>query len=124
MKLVEAIERVKREKPNGYGDEILTSWISQIENLAQVEIMGVDSEEIEDYSWKEDGDAELKVPDPYSDIYIYYLKAMVDYNNREYNSYNYNTQLFNSTYMAFAAWYKRNKGTAQPRKAVKINNFW
>ena len=45
MKLYEAIERVKAEKPNAYGDEVLVKWINQIEKLAQTEIMGRDPED-------------------------------------------------------------------------------
>lgn len=124
MKLYEAIERVKAEKPNAYGDEVLVKWINQIEKLAQTEIMGRDPEDIIEYDWKENGDTELLIPDPYDDTYIHYVKAMIDYNNKEYTSYNYNSQMFNSAYRAFAAWYKRKYGTEMTRREVKIKNYW
>lgn len=124
MKLVEAIERAKAEKPNAYNDDTLAKWISQIEKTAQVEIMGVDPADVVEYSWKKDGDVELLITEPYSECYVHYLKAMIDYNNKEFSSYNYNSQMFNSTYQAFAAWYKRKYGTTAVRKATRIRNYW
>ena len=124
MKLVEAVERVKAEKPNAYSDDTLAKWVSQIEKTAQVEIMGVDPADAVEYSWKTDGDEDLLVPEPYDDLYVYYLKAMIDYNNKEFTSYNYNTQMFNSTYSSFAGWYKRTYGSTFLRKKVRINNYW
>ena len=124
MKLAEAVERAKAEKPNAYSDETLATWVSQIEKTAQVEIMGTDPADAVEYSWKKDGEADLLIPEPYDDLYVYYLKAMIDYNNKEFTSYNYNTQMFNTMYSAFAGWYKRKYGSTFARKSARINNYW
>lgn len=124
MKLLEAIEKVKADKPNAYSEEQLVSWLNQLEKMVQSEIMALDGEDIKEYTWKEDGDTDLLIPEPYDDTYMYYLKAMIDYNDKEYTSYNYNSQLFNSSYRTFASWYKRKYGTVEERKSVTIFNFW
>ena len=124
MTLLEVIERVKAEKPNAYSEETMVGWLNQLEKINQSEIMGRDGDEIIEYTWKDDGETELLIPEPYDDVYVNYVKAMVDYNNKEYSSYNINGQMFNSTYRTYANWYKRKYGTEPVRKDAQIFNFW
>ena len=124
MKLVEVIERVKAEKPNMYSEEVLTKWLNQIEMTMQSEVMERTGTEIVKYSWKDDGDTELLIPEPYDEAYLHYVKAMIDYNNKEFISYNFNSQQFNAVYKAFAGWYKRQYGTTEGRKTLRITNYW
>jgi PAS domain-containing protein len=55
----------------------------------------------------EDMDTVLMVAEPYSDIYIKYLSAQVDYYNGDMARYNNDMIMFNVTQAAFAAWFNR-----------------
>jgi hypothetical protein len=41
---------------------------------------------------------------PFDKMYIHYLSAMIDFNRREYASYNNTLQLFNTAYEEYQAW--------------------
>lgn len=63
----------------------------------------------------------LLVPPPYDKMYKEYMFAMIDFNNREYDSYNNNMIMFNNTLDAFAKWYKQR----DPMNIEsKITNIW
>ena len=86
MKVSEAIQQVKIEKPNGYSDTHCTVFLNEIEAIIQ-EFLGIPSEERVKYKWEDSQQQELIVPEPYSAIYISYLKAKIDYAQEEYESY-------------------------------------
>lgn len=122
MKLSEAIEQVKREKPHSFGMDHCTLFINEAEASVQ-EYLGVPEDERKKYDWKEDGNAVLIAPEPYSALYLSWLKAKIDYVNEEYESYATNQAQFESDFAEFAAWAVREK---KVRKAlpVKIRNWW
>lgn len=111
-KLGEVIERANRIKPNRYGDEVLTCWVSDLDGRAALEVMGQDT--APEYKWPEDGDRELLVPSPFSRVYELYLTAMIDFHNREMESYQNDMEAFNDAMSEWMAWYRRTnlpKGT-------------
>lgn len=55
-----------------------------------------------------DMDTVLLVPEPYSNLYVKYLAAQVDYFNGELARYDNSMTLFNAALSAFADWYNRN----------------
>lgn len=56
---------------------------------------------------------ELAVPVPYTDIYLYYLAAMIDFHNGDSSRYNDTMVLFNQAWADFAACYRQ---THKPRQ--------
>lgn len=58
---------------------------------------------------------------PYDKMYHEYLFAMIDFNNREYESYNNNMIMYNNTLKDFANWYKQRSPV---NLASKIYNIW
>lgn len=89
MKLAQVIEQVNEEKPNSFKPEKLTSFINEVEADVQVQLRIPEDERIT-YDYKEDGNRELLAKPPYDRLYKSYLKAMIDYSNEEYASYENN----------------------------------
>lgn len=105
MKLRETIRQVNELKANAYTEDTLTGWIMELENYVIEDIFnraeGMNYEPVT-YSWEENDDQELMIPDPYSEVYIHYLCTKIDYWNREMDSYNNSVSMYNAAYQNFA----------------------
>ena len=121
MKLSEAIERVKKEKPHSYSDDHCTLFITEVEAIVQ-DFLRIPVYERIKYEWEKDGNTELIVPAPYDSLYISWLKAKIDYCNEEYESYANNQDHYNADMQAFKAWAIR-EGEVESTP-VKIRNWW
>ena len=118
MTISEAITQLQAVKENQYDDETLVRWISDLEGTLYEDIVK-NHEGSEDtphgrYSVDTDMDTVLMVPEPYSDIYIKYLMAQVDYHNAEMQRYTNSMIMYNVALDAFAGWYNRNNMPLQP----------
>lgn len=122
MKLSEAIEQVKREKPHSFSMDHCTVFINEVESAVQ-EFMGIPAEERRKYDWKEDGNIELIAKEPYSTLYVSWLKAKIDYAMEEYESYANNQMQFESDFSEFKAWAVRAAAIKKPLPA-RIKNWW
>lgn len=119
MKIREAIEKTNELKANAYGEEILTSWLSEVENYVIESVFNRAKDEEREkvnYGYEEDQEKELMIPEPYSEIYIYYLSAKIDYWNKELDSYNNNMSMYNAAYDSFAAKYRRENVPKQTKR--------
>ena len=99
------IETVDRLKPNSYSDEDKLSWINELDGMVQRLV--IQSDEIKQYSYPEDLDKELLIPEPFENVYNYFLEAKIDYYNREYGNYNNSTLMFESQFTEYKKWYIR-----------------
>ena len=63
------------------------------------------------------------VPEPYSAIYISYLKAKIDYAQEEYESYGNNQAIFDDDMKNFKAWAIR-EGKIRKDLPTEIKNWW
>lgn len=122
MKLSEAIEQVRMEKPHSFTDDHCTLFVTEIEAMVQ-EFLGVPVSERIKYKWEDDGNKELIAPAPYDRLYISWLKAKIDYCNQELESYANNQDQHTADMQEFKAWAIRedkilNKPTA------KLRNWW
>ena len=90
MNLSELIEQVKEEKPNAFKEAKLISFINEIESDVQEELDLPQVARVKYVSIEADGDKQLLVESPYDRLYKSYLKAMIDYSNEEYQSYENN----------------------------------
>lgn len=112
MKLNEAIMRVQTLKPSQYSIEDMARWVSDLDSLLYKEV-AVWHEDMEEtahgpYDPETDGETELMVPDPYSDIYVKYLIAQIDFYNSEISRYNQSMIMYNSALSAYSDWLNRN----------------
>ena len=98
----EVIEYVDGVKPNVYSDEDKCGWISRIENIIRIEVHGESPRKLR---FPEDADTELCAPHPFDEVYSLYVMAMIDYHNKEINSYNQAATLFAERLDAFKRYY-------------------
>lgn len=112
MTLNEAIAKADNLKPNNYKYPQKVQWISDIDGMIFHELIEnrVSDEEIswEAYSEESDPSQVLLAEDPYSEMYIFYIGAKIDYYNGEYTRYANYMQSFNDKYQAYADYYVRN----------------
>ena len=108
------IENVDRVKPNTYEAKDKYKWIRELEGKIVCEVMGGEF----DCSIPEDADSELTVKAPYEEIYELHLMAMIDFFNREYDSYNNTLLLYRDLYDKFVSSY-----IAKNRANNGVKNF-
>ena len=117
MKLAQLISVVDETKPNQYGTEEKTRWVSEIEGMVVDEIINkADGNEVEfeAYDYDLDAERELLVPDRYADVYMNYLYAKIDQLNAEFARYNNSVTMFEASYSTFASYYRRRHMPKQP----------
>ena len=108
------IEMVDRTNPNVYTEEDKYEWLKTVDGLVAHEVLQT---EAPDYELPRDADSPLLVPNPYDDMYLMYVSAMIYLHNREYDHYNNAVLVFQQRYEQFKAWY------IQQHAAGKARNF-
>ena len=117
MQLAVLIAFVDDTKPNQYDDEMKTQWLSEVEGMVVDEILNkAEGNDIEftGYDYNVDSERELLVPDRFTDLYVNYLHAKIDYHNAEYARYNNAVSMFEAVFNTFAAYYRRSHMPKQP----------
>ena len=111
MTINEAITRLRDIKPNQYADDVLVGWLSEVEAKIYLEnIVWHDDAEQEHplpYQPEEDKNTVLRIPEPYSNVYIRYMEAQIDYYNGEYIRYANSMTMYNVALSEYADWYNR-----------------
>ena len=102
MTIRELITKVQEEKPNTFQPEKIIEFINEIEADVAEEV-GVDVF----FYTTDDMDKDLFVPSPYSRLYVSYVKAMIDYANEEYLSYQLNQEQHVQDFTDFINWMVR-----------------
>lgn len=118
MTISEAITQLQAVKENQYDDATIVRWLSELEGKLYEDTIKwhTDGENVPHgrYGVDTDMDTVLMVPEPYSDIYIKYLMAQVDYHNAETERYANSMVMYNVALDAFTSWYTRNHQPLQP----------
>lgn len=110
MTLYDALDRIDKIKPNAFTKTEKVAWISRLERMLCKEIYETHEGPVftfNGYTDETDGQTKLSVPEPYDEIYIHYVSAMIDFHNREIVSYNNDMVMYNQAYTQFWAWYNR-----------------
>ena len=115
MTIQTLINKVQEEKPNTFQTEKLIEYINEIE----ADIAEETNMEFDPYTTT-DLDEDLIVPRPYCRLYVSYLKAMIDYANEEYASYQLNQEQHVQDYSDFINWIVR---TGQTDKSAIPSRF-
>lgn len=121
MKLENLLTDVKKEKPTSLTNEYLTSRVNMIEASVQ-DFKEVPITERVSYEWPDNAQEHLIVEEPYSKLYISYLKACIDYANEELASYTNNQAQFSMDWDEWTAFMQRH-GTA-PKTAPSHIRWW
>ena len=108
MKIIDIINQVKENMPNGYSDETLCRWIAEVDGFIALDVMLMDIEEaqIVDYRYPEAKEYEPLVRFPHDGIYDAYLRAQICLANGEYNKYQNEMEAYNSKMNGFQYWFK------------------
>lgn len=111
MTLEKLIENILTIKGQQFDNEIITSWINEIEVQAIDEVfnkaIGVNIEFVP-YDYTTDMDKKLYIPDRFQDVYTNYIYSKIDFLNQETERYNNDVVMFNAAYESFSSWYLRN----------------
>lgn len=119
MTIQKLIDKVCEEVPNTFGEEKLISFINEIESDVSEQLC-VDFET--EYTVA-DMEAELLAPAPYDRLYVSYLKAMIDYSNQEYGSYQNNAAQHTQDFRDFVDWVIRTGRATEsvfPNKIINV----
>jgi hypothetical protein len=118
MTIIEAIEKIDSLKPNTYTNEEKIHWLSRIEGMIKRNCIdnheGAENVVFDGYNEDTPVDTILIVQEPYDDLYLLWLEAMIDYTNGEFTKYNNVIIRYNDMYQAFFNDYNRThmpKGT-------------
>lgn len=110
MRLKDAIKRADALRPNTIAEERKAGWVYELEGrLAQTRHAPPLA-----VVWP--ADSALAMPPPYDQVYERYLCAMIDLANEDTDLYANDMAVFESTYAAAVAWWRR---THEPGPAGK-----
>ena len=109
MTISQAIERISAVKESQYDVETMVNWLSDCDGKIHEDLRGYHIEHLpfERYDPNEMG-KQLLVPDPYSELYVHYLAAQIDYFNNELERFNNAMVMYNVALTDFYDWYTRN----------------
>ena len=110
MKIIEAINRIDALKQNTYSQEDKVKWLSTLDSLVKAVIdahEGGEDVTFTGYDDSTDLQTELLAPAPHDEMYLLWIGAQIDYNNREYGAYNNSVERFNTSWTAFKNYYTR-----------------
>lgn len=102
MTVQEVIDRVDGVKPNAYTNADKLAWLNEIEGKVQTEIHMTDIDAVVRLESVTD---ELMVPFPYDSLYDYYMQAMIDFYNGEYDRYANTYEMFNEKWGDYEFWH-------------------
>ena len=94
MKANEAIERVDTLRPNPFSEEEKLRWLSELDGKISKEVLKLGK--VFDYTGQASSETELLVRLPYTDVYLFYLCAMIDFFSRDYEEYNNSMLMVNT----------------------------
>lgn len=111
MTIQDVLARVDELKQNKFSEEQKIRWLSNLELIAYEEVVRwhKDCEHMapKPYDPENDIDAELMIPDPWSDVYVQWLCAQIDYHNGDLQRYQNSARAYNSAFSAWADWFNR-----------------
>lgn len=123
MTIQSLINKVQEEKPNTFQTDKLIEYINEIEADVADQVnmdIPVYTSEPDPETNESDLDKELIVPAPYDRLYVSYLKAMIDYANEEYASYQLNQMQHVQDFTDFVNWLVR---TGQNDRSLVPSRF-
>lgn len=120
MKAFQAIEIFDRQFENDIAEEDKLRWLFQLDEGFQNELIathegGSETENID----PGDGERQLLVPNPYTDIYLYWLRCKMFLSRGEIDLYNN----FLSAYMTVKEEFEREYHRTHMPKGTSIKNY-
>lgn len=108
MKVREALAAFDAARPNLIDRAIKIAWLSLVDHYVKREIIdtheGWENIKYEGYGTGDD-DKDMLVPEPYSELYAYFLEAKAQYEQGDMMRYSNAMSLYNQSMQEFARWY-------------------
>ncbi len=108
MTLLEAINQVDAQTHNTCTIPEKIGWLSTLEGLAQALLFGA---AFDGYKLTETN-AELKIPAPFDEVYLYWLEAKIHYANGDFTRFNNCNAMFAAAWQRYAAFVHRSGAVA------------
>lgn len=108
MTVCEAINKTKTLYPNTYGEDVLREYLYKLDLNIKQNIIDKYKEGENISLTPYDENTVLLVDEPYTDVYVFWLQAWIDYWNGDYDKYNSSIAMYSAVYDAFAAQYHNN----------------
>lgn len=120
MTIRECIDRCDRLRPNVIEEEIKISWLSQHdENLHKTFLEKFQQTPARFSAYGDDTSKQLLVGDGFSDMYLYWLIAQIDFYLSEIERYNNDMLMYNQTLDSF----QREFMSTHSLKATELKNI-
>lgn len=115
MTIREIIEQVDDTKPNAFSQKTKMAWIAKLDGTiaANVMLMNIVEAQQLQYKFPEDLDSEPLVGFPHDELYVYWLRAMIDDANGEAEKYENSMAQYNARYGDFVRWFAATYEPAQ-----------
>lgn len=115
MTAKEVIEKARGFRPNAAKDEVMLSWLSELEGRVQTEIFVMDVHDIAPIT---DMDSELYAKYPHDAIYEAYLIMQTDLYHKEYDAFSASRMRFDELWGVFARYMATYHRPADEAKAL------
>ena len=116
----EVLSYIDSVKPNRFSKEQKIAWLSTLDHDIKRKLIdtheGGESVSFDGYGDETPDNTELLMPEPYTEAYVHWLSAMIDFYSGEFARYNNSIDLYNNVYKEFRAEYAR---THTPKSSGK-----
>ena len=123
MTIRDLLNKINKEKPNSFTDADLIAFVNEVEPEV-AEQLGLTEVPVYEYIHDEDLDVTLLAPLPYDRLYVSYVKAMIDYANEEYASYQLNQEQHTFDFQDFTDWVVRTGQNVNSTYPRRFRNVW
>lgn len=110
MTIHEAIEKIDSLNPNQYSEEVMLTWLSNLDAIIYNDVVmrhhPLPENPFMPYTM-DDIDNQLLVEAPYDELYIAYINMKIDEANQETARYNNSVAIFDARYREFTKYYNR-----------------
>lgn len=116
MTLAEIIAKAESLYPSEYDKYELTQWVNEVEFMAVDKVLNRiagDQTVYKPLDYDKDFERVLLIPDQFSGVYLTYISTKIDFNYRELDRYNLDSQLFEAEWKEYAYYMRRRY---KPRK--------
>lgn len=111
MTMSEVLAAVNELNPNAFEEETKGKIVCALESRLLHRFTG----EEKAFTYPEDMNTELYLPERYAEVYILYLSAMLYFWNKEYEEYNNHVSLYNAMLDEYEREYASTKVTERKR---------
>ena len=96
MTINEAIEKLDAQKHNTCTREEKVAWLSELDGLTSKLLYG------RDFPGYGQADAQLQIPYPFDEAYLYYMESKIDYLGGEFTRFNNAYAMFRAAWQRYA----------------------